>query len=197
MNPASFPVDYPLLLSRIVLRFLCSLFAEHHRAKSPAASAGCSLSLCTEQGALPSAMAHGRDFPKLEHHFNKAEGGLGGREGGQSISLSPLEAVAQTLAQVTKERDWDELLPPQPSQQMCCTTLSPASHIPASLSVLGLHFPGNLARLTVPWLEMAREKASSTQNCEGEGRLGNISPFIFLGFADVSSPAQLDQLKIY
>lgn len=160
-----------------MLRFLCSLFAEHHRAKSPAASAGCSLSLCTEQGTLLSTTAHGRDFPKLEHHFNKAEGGLGGREGGQSISLSPLEAVAQ----VTKERDCDELLPPQPSQQMCCTTLSPASHIPASLSVLGLHFPGNLARLTVPWLEMAREKASSTQSCEGEGRLGNIFHLFSLG----------------
>lgn len=127
----------------------------------------------------PLAVGCRSDFPKLEHGLTKAKGGLSGREGGQSVSLSPLEAVAQILAQVTKESESDALLPPQqPGQQMCCMPHS--SHIPAEDVHAGAPLPRNLARLTVSWLQIASAKASSTRGCEGEGRLGNISPFFSL-----------------
>lgn len=48
------------------------------------------------------------DFPKLVHRLNKARG-LSGRGGGERISLSPLEAPAHILAQVTNESESDGL----------------------------------------------------------------------------------------
>lgn len=137
-------------------------------------------------------MGRGREFPKLEHRFNKAGGELSGREGGQGIILSPLAAVAQTLARVTKESARDALLPPR-ARRCAARPARPQHPHPAE----DVTFPRNSARPTLLWLQIAPAQASSTRGCEGEGRLGNIPPFVFLGFADVSSPVQLGQLNIY
>lgn len=61
------------------LRFPCSLFAARDSQSIPEQRAH----VIPEQGSLsPSAAGRSSDFPKLEHHFNKAEGQLTGREGG-------------------------------------------------------------------------------------------------------------------
>lgn len=93
----------------------------------------------------PLAVGCRSDFPKLEHGLTKAKGGLSGREGGQSVSLSPLEAVAQILAQVTKESESDALLPPRAAKLADVLHATLGHTHPTSLhrmSMLGLHFPG-------------------------------------------------------
>lgn len=170
------------------LRFPCRLLADHHSARSPqpALAAGSprtpSHGLCLA-GAISQRQSIALTKPKA--------GSVAGREA-RALAFHPCRPWLTPWLRLPKE-----------AAPMRSSLAADVQHTPLSIP--------HPCRASPSWGSIPREpgqadssmatnchcKASSTQGCEGEGRLGNISPFIFCGFADLSSPVQLDQLKIY